>query len=108
MNKKKETSLSDFLMNVDDLPKLEVKVGMGLEPLPRKELSILFTLINQVTDTLNSSSFLQSKDPEYQKLKWNLLNNLRVNGMELSVLYRLSSNKNTGPLKSYISTDGVN
>lgn len=99
--KKNGTSLSDSLMNIDDLPKLEVKVGMGLEPSHRKELSILFGLINKATDILNSSSFLQSKDPTFQKLKWNLLNNLRVNGMELSVLYRLLGNKNTAPLKSY-------
>jgi len=106
--KKNGTDLKDSLMNADDLPKLEIKVGMGLDPMPRKELSMLFGLINKVTDTLNSSNFLQSKDPTYQKLKWNALNSLRVDGMELSVLYRLSGNKHTAPLKSYISTNEVN
>jgi len=108
MNKKKETSLSDSLMNADDLPKLEVKVDMGLEPLAQKELLILFTSINTVTDILNNSSFLQSTNPTFLKLKWNLFCNLRVNGMELKHLYLLSQKENPDQKKLLSSTNGVN
>ena len=101
--KKNATGKRDSGLKDSDLEKLENEVVMGFERTRQKELSILSTSMKTVLGILNNSNFLQSDDPEYQMLKWNLSNSLQVSLMELRALYRLSSSKRTAPLKSYTS-----
>lgn len=98
--KKNATGKEAFRLKGAGYERFEIRAAMDLEPLPQRELLTLCTLMNKVLRISNNSNFLQSDDPEFQLLKWNLLNNLRVSGMELNVLYHLSSRLRTRNQKS--------
>ena len=99
--KKTATSSTDLVMNDADFKKY-AKVGVtGFEPSRLKEFLTLSTLIRRAEVTLNSSSFLVSKDPEFLALRSNALNDLRNVLIILQPLYRLSSNKPGNPSRSF-------